>query len=106
MHYLSSDNQNEFIAACANEIINCILQEREKVTYFSLIVDATRDSAHVEQTTFLIRYVNFTNEDGGTYNVEERLLTFTDCTKKTGEAIAQLIILKLEEYKIPLAHCR
>lgn len=50
VHYLSHDIQNEFISLCAAEVIKKILEEREKAKYYSVIVDATPDSAHVEQT--------------------------------------------------------
>ena len=49
-------------------------------------MNATPNSAHIEQTVFLIRYVNLTNKAGGIYKVEERFLTFTDCAQKTEEA--------------------
>ncbi|XP_011172262.3 zinc finger MYM-type protein 1-like [Solenopsis invicta] len=106
VHYLSSDIQNEFIDICAAEVINYILQEREKAKYFAIIVDATPDSAHIEQTVFLIRYVNLTDEAEGIYKIEERFLTFADCAQKTGEVITQLTVSKLEQFKIPLADCR
>jgi len=36
----------------------------------------------------------------------ERFLEFVDCNRKTGEAIAQLIIETLEKHGIPLSNCR
>ena len=57
VHYLSSDSQNDFISACAQMIRSIILEEQKAAKYFSIIVDATPDSSHTEQTTFILRYV-------------------------------------------------
>jgi len=118
--YLSPQIQNEFIDICGSIIREHILKERGEAKYFSLIVDATPDSAHIEQTAFLIRYVHRTNGDNGadeskqeietkligSYKVHERLLAFVDCSKKTGEAIYDLIRTTLKQYNIPLSDCR
>lgn len=100
--YLSPDIQNEFISICAGEVTNTILEERKKAKYYSVIVDATPDSSHLEQTTILLRYCHSADH----YEVKERLLSFVDCSMKTGEAIARLIMTNLEERKIPFADCR
>ncbi|XP_029172840.1 zinc finger MYM-type protein 1-like [Nylanderia fulva] len=104
-HYLSPDIQNEFIDLCARHIVSAILKEREKAKYYSLIVDATPDSAHVEQTTFILRYVHL-NPEEKKYTIEERFLEFVDCNKKTGAAIADLIRDTLKKHNIPLTECR
>lgn len=107
VHYLSHDIQNEFISLCAAEVTKKILEEREKARYYSVIVDATPDSAHVEQTVILIRYVNLTEQvENQQYQVEERLLCFVDCANKSGKAIADLIMSKLKIFKIPLEYCK
>lgn len=108
-HYLSSDTQNEFIQACSAEITKMILMERENAKYYSIIVDATPDSSHSEQTAILLRYLYSPadDENGQTlYEVKERLLAFADCSQKTGEAIAELIVNSLKKYQIPLNDCR
>lgn len=107
VHYLSHDIQNEFISLCAAEVTKKIPEEREKARYYSVIVDATPDSAHVEQTVILIRYVNLTEQvENQQYQVEERLLCFVDCANKSGKAIADLIMSKLKIFKIPLEDCK
>lgn len=73
--------------------------KREK---YAVIFDATFDSAHVEQTAFLVRYLNFSAQENHSYRVEERLLCFTDCSQKSGKAIAELILNKPKQYDIPL----
>ena len=105
VHYLSPEIQNEFIECCKNEVIKKIYQERETAKYYSIIVDATPDSAHIEQTVFILRYVLF-NKDNHKFEIQERFLEFVDCNNKTGEAIAELIISTLKRHKIPLDDCR
>ena len=68
-------------------------------------MDATPDSAHVEQTVFILRYIHL-NADLDTFELHERFLAFVDCNKKTGKDIAQLIIDTLRKHSIPLMNCR
>ncbi len=58
------------------------LTERANVKYYSIIVDATPDSAHVKQTMFILRYVNLDSHITR-YKVEERFLEFVECNNKT-----------------------
>ena len=71
VHYLSPESQSEFISECSNLVKQHILLERRSSKYFTVIVDATPDSSHIEQTTFLLRYVNLKD---GRYEVQERFL--------------------------------
>lgn len=105
VHYLSWEIQNDFIQSCADLVIDAILEERSKSKYYSILVDATPDSAHIEQTTFILRFVWF-NEELQQYEIHERFLKFVDCFKKTGKDIAELIKSTLAKYKIPLEDCR
>ena len=52
--------------------------------YFAVNVDVTPDSSHVEQTTFLLRYLNL-EHDG--YEEQERFLVFGDCCSKRGKIL-------------------
>ena len=104
VHYLSANSQNEFIQCCAQKVLDAILHEVESAKYYSIIVDATPDSAHVEQTVFILRYIHL-NADLDTFELHERFLAFVDCNKKTGKDIAQLIIDTLKKqhtaYELP-----
>lgn len=107
VHYLSPDSQNEFIKCCSNHVTQAILKEREDAKYYSIIVDATPDSSHREQTVFILRYLTLCSTDQSSeYEVQERFLAFVDCNKKTGEAIAELIRSTLAEHHILLSDCR
>lgn len=55
-HYLSSDSQNEFIATCAHQVRTIVIEKLKRAKYFSIIVDATPDASHAEQTTFMFQH--------------------------------------------------
>ena len=55
--YLSYSSQNEFIQLCAEKVKDCILNERDQAKYYSIMVDATPDMSHTEQSTFILRYL-------------------------------------------------
>lgn len=105
VHYLSADSQNEFIQCCAQKVTAAIIDELQAAKYYSIIVDATPDSAHVEQTVFIIRYVHL-EDMTEMFDIKERFLAFVDCNQKTGQAIKQLILDTLEKYSISLQNCR
>lgn len=112
--YLSPEIQNELIDLCGSIVLQHILKEREEAKYFALIVDATPDSAHKEQTAFLMRYVHLPKKDKDTekvkpddsetkdklFEIHERLLAFVGCSKKTGEAMYDLIKATLSELSL------
>ena len=94
---------NEFIGLCAEYVRSRVLDEIDDAKYYSIIVDGTPVSSHVEQTTFIIRYLTRELE---TFVVQERFLKFVDCCKKTGLEISMLILETLKKFGIPLADCR
>ncbi|XP_037775590.1 uncharacterized protein LOC119572557 [Penaeus monodon] len=75
-HYLSAASQNEFIGLCAEYVRSRVLDEIDDAKYYSIMVDATPDSSHVEQTTFIIRYLTRELQE---FFVQEHFLTFVDC---------------------------
>ena len=93
VHYLSADSQNELIDLCSVLVLKRILLERSSAKYYSIMVDATPDSSHVEQTTFIIRYLT---SNQGQIEIVERFLAFADCSEITGSAIASLILKTLK----------
>ncbi|XP_063613032.1 zinc finger MYM-type protein 1-like [Penaeus indicus] len=102
-HYLSASSQNEFTGLCAEHVHSRVMDETDDAKYYSIMVDATPDSCHVEQTTFIIRYLTTELQE---FFVQERFLTFVDCCKETGLEIAMLILETLKQLGIPLADCR
>ncbi|XP_022245646.1 uncharacterized protein LOC111086578 [Limulus polyphemus] len=67
------------------------------------MVDATSDYSHVEQTTFIIRYLA---KDDTKFAVPERFLTFVDCCKNMGAELANLIMETLKHFGVPIKDCR
>lgn len=102
-HYLSKDSQNEFIHICADKVRRCILEERNNAKYFSIMVDATPDVSHIEQNTFVLRYLT---REQDKYIIRERFFTFVDDSGKTGSEIATMILSFLTENEIPFKDCR
>ena len=84
-HYLSPRSQNEFIEECSKVVLNAIVEEVKQALYYSIIVDGTPDVSHIEQITFILRYVNLNEE---VWEICERFLTMEDCDKKKGRDIA------------------
>jgi len=90
-------------AKASTVLILRVLRERQSAQYYAIIVDSTPDSSHVEQTTFLLRYLI---RHESRFEMVERFLKFIDCSDKTGSQIAQIISETLENHAIPLADCR
>ncbi|XP_065665714.1 zinc finger MYM-type protein 1-like [Hydra vulgaris] len=102
VHYLSTRIQNEFIELCGSFVQTKIIEEIQNTKYFSIVVDATPDCSHKEQTTFIIRYIKI---DGSKFSIEERFLYFEDYSKKTGKEIAARILHVLTLLNIDFKLC-
>ncbi|XP_050142156.1 uncharacterized protein LOC126618103 [Malus sylvestris] len=57
LKYTSSDIQKDLVRACAIETINAITKDMEG-TFFSLLVDGSRDASNKEQMAVVLHYVN------------------------------------------------
>ena len=80
-----------------------ILGERKSAMYHTMIVDSSPYSSHVEQTTFLLRYLV---RHESRLKIVERFQNCVECCHKTGSKIAQMIPEALESHAIPLVDCR
>ena len=87
-------------AACAHLVRTTVIKEQQQVKY---IVDATPDSAHMEQTSFILRYVSCNDR---ICSIQERFVEFLDCNRKTGAEIAQLILDFCSKHGILIDNCR
>lgn len=56
-NYLSKTICEEFIQLMEAKVKNTIIEEIKIAKYYSVIVDSTPDIAHVDQLSFIIRYV-------------------------------------------------
>ena len=98
------DSQNKFICCSAKRVTDVILLQRESSEYYSIIVNAKPDSAHVKQTVFILEYVYWIKELNQ-YSVQEKVLEFMDCNKKTEKQLAALILTALKKHLVPLTDC-
>lgn len=55
--YLSLTICNEFIQIMSGELLKKIIIEVKQAKYYSISADSTPDIAHVDQLTFILRYV-------------------------------------------------
>ena len=98
--YLSSTTCNEFVQLMAKEVTTKIANEVKKAKYCSITVDSTLDVTHVNQLTFIIRYV----QDNST--IVKRFLKFIDSNgQHDAESITNHILRTLTEYDINLDNC-
>lgn len=103
VHYLSQRIQNEFIEICGSFVQTSIIGEIRNAKYFSIIVDATPDCSHKEQTTLVIRYVKI--DDNSDFSIEERFILFDDFNRKTGQEIADRILQLLDGLQLDFQVC-
>ena len=83
------------------EVTIKIANEVEKVKYYGITVESTPDVTHVDQLTFIIRYVQ---DDGA---IVERFLKFVDSNGQyDAESITKHILHTRTEYDINLDNCR
>ena len=99
--YLSSTVCKEFVNLMAKEVTTSIANEIKKSKYYSISVDSTPDVTHVDQSTFIIRYVL----DDGT--IAERFLKFVESGgQHDAESITNHILRTFAEYDLDLNDCR
>lgn len=99
-NYLSSTICDEFIELMANKILTQIKDEIKLSKYYSIIVDSTPDISHIDQLTFVIRYI----QAGGT--PVERFLKFIENVGHKSRDIADAIIRTLDMFEINILDCR
>ncbi|KAK9736469.1 protein of unknown function (DUF4371) [Popillia japonica] len=98
--YLSSRICNEVITIMATKVTQQIMTEVRSSKYFSIIVDSTPDISHVDQLTFVVRYVL---EDGSPV---ERFVEFIPNTGHTREDMFAAIETTLQKHKINVLNCK
>ena len=98
--YLSSTVCEEFIALMGDKTKQVIADEIKQAKYFSVIVDSTPDLAHVDQLTFVFRFVNASGK------VVERFIGFEPIHSHTGLSLAESVISMVRNLGLDLANCR
>lgn len=98
--YLSSTICEEFIHLMGERTKEAIISEIKEAKYFSVIVDSTPDLAHVDQLTFIFRFV----ETGG--DVVERFLAFEPIENHSGSSLAECVVAMVENLGLDISNCR
>ena len=92
--YTSKTVQNELISISGSIIQRKLLEKVKKVGFFSVIADEATDTANDEQLSICVRFV-----DSGVPC--EKFLAFHECQAGvSGEAIANAILAKLDEWQL------
>ena len=82
-----------------------MLAEVTSAKYFALIVDATPDSSHKEQTSIILCYISIDTQKRE-YEIKETFVKYVEFSKKKGKQIAEMILDTLEENDISFQDCR
>lgn len=97
--YLSANICNEFIEVMGKQVLKKIINEVKSAKYFSISVDSTPDLSHIDQLTFIIRYVKDCVP-------VERFLKFIPIKEHKSKYLAETILNFLEIHDIPIKDCR
>lgn len=98
--YLSTTICNEFIEIMARQLTQKIINEVKAAIYYSISVNSTPDLSHIDQLTFVIRYVDKTSIP------QEHSLKFIPHCGHTGEKLADAVINTLNKFELDIKNCR
>lgn len=76
------------------------MKELRDAKYFSVIVDSTPDLSHVDQLTYIFRFVN---SEG---RIVERFVGFEPISSHRGESLADCVISMVQQLGLDLENCR
>ncbi len=99
--YLSSTTCDEFISLIALKIRNAIIKEVKDAKYFSIIVDSTPDVTHVDQLSFIIRYVPVKQS-----RAVERFLKFLPNVGHKSKDMFDALTVAFAAYDLNFQDCR
>ncbi|KAL4113757.1 hypothetical protein QTP88_017330 [Uroleucon formosanum] len=98
--YLSHSTYEQFIKLMATKVQNQIVEEVINAQYFSIVIDSTPDIAHVDQLSFILRYVNNKGLP------VERFLCFLENVGHKSQCMADTVFSILKKYNIDIAYLR
>nr|XP_023013761.1 zinc finger MYM-type protein 1-like [Leptinotarsa decemlineata] len=82
-----------------HQVLSQIISELEKAKYYSISVDSTPDISHIDQLTFVVRYMMDCSPI-------ERFLDFIPIERHGVEYVSASAVFFLEENGIDLQDCR
>ncbi|CAF0964928.1 unnamed protein product [Didymodactylos carnosus] len=95
--YLSNTVCDEFIEVMGNHVRKLIVKLKK---YYSIIIDSTSDIAHIDQLTFVVRYVDPSG------SAVERFLMFIENVGHKSSAMEDAILNEMDVLEINLNDCR
>ncbi|CAF4364576.1 unnamed protein product, partial [Didymodactylos carnosus] len=95
--YLSNTVCDEFIEVMGNHVRKLIVKLKK---YYSIIIDSTSDIAHIDQLTFVVRYVDPSG------SAVERFLMFIENVGHKSSAMEDAILNVMDVLEINLNDCR
>lgn len=98
--YLSSKVCDEIIDIMAKKVISTIVTEIRQAKYFSISIDSTPDISHVDQLSFIVRYVS---KEG--CPIERFIRFIPNCSHKAKD-MATIVLQTLKNYDLDIANCR
>ena len=95
-HHIS----DEFIDLMGEKIKNTIISEIKEAKYFSIILDSTPDISHMDQLTFIVRYINRNGD------IQERFLSFLPIEEHKAQYIEERVIKELNVMSLDIKNYR
>ena len=92
---LSNKTQNDLIRALSLYVKRIIQKEVTEASQFSILLNETSDVSHIEQVSFVVRYVH-------DMTIKERFIQLCDVVSTTGEALETVVMKLLQENNLPL----
>lgn len=99
-NYLSHFTYEKFIKLMAEKVQNKIVEEIITARYFSISIDSTPDISHVDQLSFIFRYVN---SDGLPV---ERFLCFLENVGHKSQYMAKAVFCILKKFNLDISFLR
>jgi len=99
-NYLSHFTYEKFIKLMAVKVQNKVVEEIIRARYFSISIDSTPDIGHIDQLSFIFRYVN---SDGLPV---ERFLCFLENVGHKSQNMADAVFSILKKYNLDISYLR
>ena len=102
--YFSPTIQNEATELLGKKVKDLILEEIKTAKYFSILLDSTPHVSHIDQMTFVVRYLKIdgNNEE----QIKESFLNFFLLRGKNANEITKSIFNKLQQNGLDIMMCR
>ncbi|XP_032414769.1 zinc finger MYM-type protein 1-like isoform X2 [Xiphophorus hellerii] len=96
---LSNRTQNDIIKALGIAVRHAIKTEIEESELCSILIDETTDVSHMEQVSFVVRYVH-------NMQIKERFIQVCNIQSTSGEALENLVLDVLKENNLKMDNIR